>query len=126
MAGEKKILWSDKKRILGMPVSFTRYSLSEDRLYISVGAINLKDDEVLLYRVRDISVRRSLGQRIMKLGTVTVNTSDKSTPVVILKNIKDPLIVKELIHENAEEMKIKRRIRLGETVATIEQEEELD
>ena len=116
MTNEKKIIWSDKKRILGMPISFTRYALSHDRLYISVGAINIRDDEVLLYRVRDISVRRSLWQRIAKLGTVTVNTSDKSTPVVVLKNIKIPLIVKELIHENAEEMKIKRKIRLGETV----------
>ena len=125
MAAEKKMIWSDKKRILGMPISFTRYALSDDRLYLSVGAINIKDDEVLLYRVRDISVRRSLWQRMMKLGTVTVNTSDKSTPIVVLKNIKNPLIVKELIHENAEEMKIKRRIRLGETITTIE-EEELD
>ena len=125
MAAEKKMIWSDKKRILGMPISFTRYALSDDRLYLSVGAINIRDDEVLLYRVRDISVRRSLWQRMMKLGTVTVNTTDKSTPILVLKNIKNPLIVKELIHENAEEMKIKRRIRLGETITTIE-EEELD
>ncbi|MBE6543934.1 MAG: PH domain-containing protein [Ruminococcaceae bacterium] len=116
MALEKNIIWRDKKRILGMPISFTRYALSYDRLYVTVGAINIKDDEVLLYRVRDISVRRSLWQRMANLGTVTVNTSDKSTPIVVLKNIKDPLIVKELIHENAEEMKIKRRIRLGETI----------
>ncbi len=116
MALEKNIIWRDKKRILGMPISFTRYALSYDRLYVTVGAINIRDDEVLLYRVRDISVRRSLWQRMANLGTVTVNTSDKSTPIVVLKNIKDPLIVKELIHENAEEMKIKRRIRLGETI----------
>ena len=116
MALEKNIIWRDKKRILGMPISFTRYALSYDRLYVTVGAINIRDDEVLLYRVRDISVRRSLWQRMANLGTVTVNTTDKSTPIVVLKNIKDPLIVKELIHENAEEMKIKRRIRLGETI----------
>lgn len=122
---ENRIIWKDKKRIMGMPISFTRYSLSSDRLYTSVGAVNIKDDEVLLYRVRDISVRRSLWQRIFKLGTVTVNTSDKSTPVVVLKNIKAPLIVKELIHENAEEMKIKRRIRLGEVV-NIDDEDDLD
>ena len=125
MAMENRIIWKDKKRIMGMPISFTRYSLSSDRLYTSVGAVNIKDDEVLLYRVRDISVRRSLWQRIFKIGTVTVNTSDKSTPVVVLKNIKDPLIVKELIHENTEEMKIKRRIRLGEVV-NVDDDEDLD
>ena len=64
MALEKNIIWRDKKRILGMPISFTRYALSYDRLYVTVGAINIRDDEVLLYRVRDISVRRSLWQRM--------------------------------------------------------------
>ena len=41
-------LWKDRKRYLGMPLSFTRYSLSEDRLFLSVGFLNIKDDEVLL------------------------------------------------------------------------------
>ena len=43
------IIWKDRKRYLGMPLSFTRYSLSEDRLFLSVGFINLRDEEVLLY-----------------------------------------------------------------------------
>ena len=25
--------WKDRKRILGMPITFTRYRLSEDRLF---------------------------------------------------------------------------------------------
>ena len=47
-------LWKDRKRHLGMPLSFTRYQMSEDRLFLSQGFLNIKDDEVLLYRVRDI------------------------------------------------------------------------
>ena len=30
-------IWSDKKRMLGLPISFTTYSLSEDRLFIDSG-----------------------------------------------------------------------------------------
>lgn len=26
-------LWKDRKRVLGMPLSFTRYRLSEDRIF---------------------------------------------------------------------------------------------
>ena len=55
-----KCLWKDRKRHLGLPLSFTRYQLSEDRLFVSVGFLNIKDDEVLLYRVRDIDTQRSL------------------------------------------------------------------
>ena len=107
-------LWQDRKRFLGMPLSFTRYSLSEDRLFQSVGLLNLKDDELLLYRVRDIDTKRTLWQRIFGVGTITVASSDKSTPVLELKNIKDPVAVKELLHKQVEEMKIRRRVRFGE------------
>lgn len=111
-------LWRDRKRYLGMPLSFTRYSLSEDRLFTSVGFLNIRDDEVLLYRVRDIDTRRSLWQRLFGVGTVTVISSDKTMPHMELKNIKDPVFVKELIHQQVEEVKIKRRVRVGEVMTT--------
>lgn len=121
-------LWKDRKRYFGMPLSFTRYSLSEDRLFISEGFLNLKDDEVLLYRVRDIDTRRNLWQRLFGVGTVIVISSDKTMPNLVLKNIKDPVMVKELIHKQAEEMKIRRRVRFGEvmTASDDELDDEMD
>ena len=119
-------LWKDRKRYFGMPLSFTRYSLSEDRLFISEGFLNLKDDEVLLYRVRDIDTSRTLWQRIFGVGTVTVISSDKTMPTLVLKNVKDPLMVKELIHKQVEEMKIKRRVRFGEIMTDDGTEDDLD
>ena len=111
-------IWKDRKRYFGMPLSFTRYALSEDRLFISVGFLNIKDDEILLYRVRDIDTSRSLWQRLFGVGTVVVMSSDKSMPNLVLKNIKDPVAIKELIHEQVEEMKIRRRVRVGEIMTT--------
>ncbi len=114
MAVTIEYLWKDKKRYLGMPISFTRYALSEDRLFLSVGLLSIKDDEILLYRVRDIDTSRSLWQRLFGVGTVTVMSSDKSMPNLVLQNVKDPMFVKELIHSQVEEMKIRRRVRVGE------------
>lgn len=111
-------LWKDRKRYFGMPISFTRYALSEDRLFLSVGFLNIKDDEILLYRVRDIDTQRSLWQRLFGVGTVTVVSSDKTMPNLVLKNVKDPVFVKELIHKQVEDMKIKRRVRLGEIMTS--------
>lgn len=111
-------IWKDRKRYLGMPISFTRYAMSEDRLFTSVGFFNIKDDEVLLYRVRDIDTSRTLWQRMFGVGTVTVMSSDKSMPNLVLKNIKDPVRIKELIHEQVEDMKIRRRVRVGEIMTT--------
>ena len=110
----KQYIWKDRKRFWGMPLSFTRYALSEDRLFLSVGCFSIQDDELLLYRVRDITTRRNLWQRLCGVGTITVISSDKSQPTLVLKNIKKPMEVKELLHERVEEMKLKRRVRVGE------------
>lgn len=112
-----KLLWSDRKRYFGLPLSFTKYAVSEDRLFQSSGILNLKYEEILLYRIRDISLTRSFGQRIFGVGSITVTSSDKSRPVLVIQNVKDAAAVKELIHQQVEEMKIRRRMRYGE-VAT--------
>ena len=111
-------LWKERLRHLGLPLSFTRYCLSEDRLFVSKGFLNIQDHEVLLYRVRDIDTRRTLFQRLLGVGTITVYSSDKTCPVLELKNIKDPMMVKELIHQQVEETKMKRRVRFGEVMTT--------
>ena len=118
MAITIEYLWKDRKRYFGMPISFTRFALSEDRLFVSVGFLNIKDDEILLYRVRDIDTQRTLWQRIFGVGTVTVVSSDKTMPTLEMKNVKDPVFVKELLHKQVEEMKIKRRVRLGEIMTS--------
>ena len=112
----EQYLWKDRKRFLGMPLSFTRYAMSADRLFFSVGFLSVRDEEILLYRVRDISVKRTLWQRIFGVGNVIVSSSDRSTPMFTLKNIKHPMDVKEMIHTQVEAMKDARRMRLGELI----------
>ncbi len=113
-------IWKDRKRRFGLPLSFTRYGLSEDRLFLSTGFLSIKDDEVLLYRIRDITTTRNLWQRLFGVGTVTVVSSDKTMPIMMLKNIKNPVSVKELLHEQVEEMKLRRRVRVGEIMGAVD------
>ena len=110
--------WKDRKRHLGLPLSFTRYMLSEDRLFCEKGLLNLKADEVLLYRVQDLELTMTLGQRIFGVGTVCVHSSDKSIPHLDLKNVKHPREVKELIHQSVEAAKDKRRMRSMEIMSS--------
>ena len=126
MAINIEYLWKDRKRYLGLPLSFTRYMLSEDRLFLSVGFLNIKDDEILLYRIRDIDTSRTLWQRIFGVGTITVVSSDKTMPTLVLKSVKDPVFVKELLHKQVEEMKIKRRVRVGEIMTTGMEDDDSD
>ncbi|MBR5471140.1 MAG: PH domain-containing protein [Oscillibacter sp.] len=118
--------WKDRKRILGMPITFTRYRLSEDRLFCEKGFFNIKQDEVLLYRVRDLQLNLSLWQRIFGVGTVCVISSDQSAPHMDLINIKRPREVKELIHRSVEEAKDKRRMRTMEVMGSGMAEDSLE
>ena len=107
-------LWEDRKRTLGLPISFTKYSLTEDRLFERTGFLNLKYEEILLYRIRDISLRVPFGQRIFGVGTILLHSSDQSRPHMEIKRVKNPMAVKEQLHKQVEEMKIARRMRIGE------------
>ncbi len=109
-------LWRDRKRHLGLPISFTKYALTEDRIFVETGLLNTELEEVLLYRVRDIGMKISLGQRIFGVGTVILVSSDKTAPKLELKNIRNPRVVKEQIHQQVEKMKLERRIRVGEVL----------
>jgi len=122
----QNIIWKDRKRFMGMPLSFTRYSLSEDRLFLSVGFWSIRDEEVLLYRIRDLSSSRTLWQRLFGVGTITVLSSDKTMPSLVLKNIKKPMEIKELIHTQVEEMKLRRRVRIGEIMSSDTDDDALD
>ena len=125
-----KYIWKDRKRILGMPITFTRYRLSEDRLFCEKGFLNIKQDEVLLYRVRDLQLNMSLGQRIFGVGSICVVSSDKSVPHLDLVSVKNPREVKERIHQSVEAAKDKRRMRTMEIMGAEDadhlSDEELD
>ena len=87
---EKEILWADRKRILGMPISFTRYSMDDERLYVKTGFLRTELNEILLYRILDVKSTQTLWQRIFGVGTLTLFSADQSCPRLLLKNIKKP------------------------------------
>ena len=120
------LLWYDKKRYMGMPISFTRYSLSTDRLFLSTGFLTIRDEEILLYRVKDLNTKRTLWQRLFGVGTITVSSSDKSMPLLEITNVKDPMYVKELIHENVEVAKRKHRVRHSEISGDFDPQDDFD
>ena len=114
-------LWRDRRRRLGLPLSFTKYRLTEDRLFRETGLLNTTEEEILLYRVRDLELRRSLGQRIFGVGSVIVHSSDTTTPTLELKSVKRARDVKELLYRQVESCKDQRRMRTMEVVGEDEQ-----
>ncbi len=105
------IIWKDRKRpIFGLPLSFTKYTLTEEKLLISTGIFSTKEEEIKLYRIMDLTLKRSLWQRIFGVGTIHCCSGDKTTPEFDIKDIKKSDIIKELLSKNVEIQRDKKRI----------------
>lgn len=106
-----EIIWKDRKRIFfGLPWTFTKYSLSEDRLFIGTGFFSVKEDEVRLYRIMDVSLERKLWQRMCGLGTIKCCSADKTMGDFEIKNIKKPREVKEMLSNMVEDERTKKKV----------------
>ncbi|MEA4971279.1 MAG: PH domain-containing protein [Candidatus Pelethousia sp.] len=85
-----ELLWKDRKRILGLPISFTAYRVDRDRLTCKKGFFKTEVDELLLYRVLDIKSSRTLGQKLLGVGTITLYSADRTHSAFELQNIRRP------------------------------------
>ena len=106
----EEILWQDRKRYLGLPLSFTIYSFSKNKFYMKTGIFNTKSEEILLYRILDITYKQSFGQKIFGVGSVILNTADKTTPILEIKSIKTPDRVRKALSTLVEQRRDEKRV----------------
>jgi len=108
---KKESQWYDRKRtFLGLPFSFTKYFVYHEKLVVETGVFNLREEEVRLYRIMDITLKRSFGQRMLGLGSIHICSADKTTPELDIKNIKKPRQTKELLSTLVEEARDSKRV----------------
>ncbi len=103
-------LWRDRKHFMWFPFSFTVYEVKNDRLYIQRGLMSTTFDETLLYRITDIKLTRTLGQKIFGTGTIDLCTTVDHDGHILLENIKNPMQVKELLSEAVEDARDKKKV----------------
>lgn len=103
-------VWKDRKHFMWFPISFTKYEIKNERLYQETGLFNTHYDELLLYRITDLCLKRSLAQKIFGTGTIILSTKADSDKEVLLKNIKNPKKVKDLISRLVEEARDRKKI----------------
>ena len=115
MKNNENVIWRDRKRtIFGLPLSFTVYSLTSEKLLIDTGFLNKKQEEVMLFRIMDITLERKLSQRLFGVGTIHCCSADKTTPEFEIKSVKCPQEVKETLS------------RCGNTILDINTKEEVE
>lgn len=109
------ILWKERKRTLfGLPLSFTVYTLTETKLFIKTGFFHIQEEEIRLYRILDLTLSRTLEERIFGLGTIHCCTADKTAPEIDLKRIKSSREIRTLLSDRVEEERSSRYVGIRE------------
>ena len=108
---DNTVVWKDRKRTLfGLPWSFTVYKLTKEKIMVTTGFLNKHEEEIRLYRIMDLALNRTLGQRIFGLGTIHVVSADKSTPEFDISRVKDSEKIKEMLSDMVEEERVRKRV----------------
>ena len=87
------------------------YELTTQRIRITKGVLNQHIDEIELYRVKDITMTRLFWMRILGLSTIHLKTSDRTLPTLNIPAITKGDIFRELLREQVELVRDKKRVR---------------
>ncbi|NGZ73821.1 PH domain-containing protein [Saccharibacillus alkalitolerans] len=107
----EKTLWEGRPSDLGdqirtgLLMNNVRYKITSQRLIVTTGLVGKKTEEIELVRVKDISLEKTVMDRMMGVGTILVHSSDPTAPEVRLEDVKEAEKVKDLLRAAVREEK---------------------
>lgn len=115
---EEKYIMRERKRwgFFGIPWTFTVYTLKEKKLIVDKGFFTSVKNEILLYRIIDLTYSRTLGQKIFGLGTVTIYAKDKTSPTLEIRNIRNSNDFYESLSDAVEKDRMRMKMRQSELI----------
>lgn len=108
---EQKKEYVERRRwvFFGLPFTFTKYTVTDEVITINDGLLSTRENDCYLYKVQDVELKTSLGERIFGLGTVACYTGDNTHPQLFLSHIRNAREIKNYILRASEEARRKRR-----------------
>lgn len=116
--GGERMIWEGRP---GWPLSWvnrilTRYKLTNERLVVERGFVRKRVEQIDLYRVHDVDYKQGIMERIFGMGDISIETSDATTPDIVLIDVKEPNRVKDLVWKAARIERQRRRVLLRDEV----------
>ena len=114
-----EIIWHDRKRYFGLPISFYRYYIVKKgdewvKFFRHKGFLSAIIDDINVYRCFDVTLTVSLADKIFKTGTIEILSNDAHVPCFHLRHIANPYKVRDLISSMIEIERKKKRIGITE------------
>lgn len=105
---------------LGLPLTFTVYSITDKKLLIKKGFLSRQYDEIMLYRITDLQFSQTFAQTVfgLGLGTVTVFSKDTSDSTLVIKNIRHPRDFYETLSDKIERERLRYGVRPSELIGS--------
>jgi uncharacterized membrane protein YdbT with pleckstrin-like domain len=87
------------------------YELTTERLKTTTGIFSKITDTLELYRVKDLETRQPFFLRLMGLEDVHLQTSDSSSPVVVISAVPKALGLGDKTRNAVEAIRMQKRVR---------------
>ncbi len=75
----------------------TRYIITNERVRIIEGLAGKTYEDIELVRIQDMDFTQSITERALNLGDISIISHDSSEPAAVLRNVKDPHKVHEIL-----------------------------
>ncbi len=94
-----------------LEVKCQTYELTNERIKIISGVLNKKTEEIELYRVKDSSIEEPFFYRLIGVGNVQLETSDRSLPSLTIEALPKAKEFRENLRECVEQIRSKKNVR---------------
>ena len=114
-----EVIWHDRKRHLGMPLSFYRYYIVKKddewlKFFRHKGFFRAIIDDINVYRCFDVSLIVTFVDKIFNTGTIRIKSNDANSPVFHMRHIKNAYKVRDLISNIIEVERKKKGVGITE------------
>lgn len=92
------------------------YKLTDQRLVITSGVLNRKNEQIELFRVKDIDWEEPLLLRLFNLGRLTIRSTDSTDPIATLNAIPGGEQVVDTFRGAVSRLRVKNRVGVIETM----------